>query len=160
MTISETSNKTPTTSPTPTPNNTSRSEELFKNIRKLPDELCDYIRNFIPDVCFVFTNKMNYKLFHRFLTPYIVKYEPYIRDALRRDNEFVFERILRENYSKWKDIKNYRYKNMVFKNYFYFVIHYSIENESSNCRKALNVFAEELGLCKNLHKKNVVKYIR
>jgi hypothetical protein len=138
----------------------SAESDLFKKIENLPDELRDYIRNYLPDVKFVFTNRMNYRLFHRFLTPYIKRFENYIRDTIRRDNEFVFDRIIRENYSKWQDIKNYRYKNMIFKNYLYFVIHYSIENDSSNCRKVITAFTTELGLCKNLHKKNVVRYIR
>jgi hypothetical protein len=136
------------------------SKSLFNRIYNLPDELRDYIRFFMQDVRFVFTNRLNYRLFHSFLTPYISKYENYIRDTIRRDNEFVFDRVIRENYLKWLNIRNYRYKNMIFKNYLYFVIHYSIENDSSNCRKIIHIFAEELGLCKNLHKKNIVRYIR
>jgi len=49
---------------------------------------------------------------------------------------------------------------MIFKNYFYFTINYCIENDSDNCRKIINKFLKEHGLDKNLHKKNVVKYIK
>ena len=49
---------------------------------------------------------------------------------------------------------------MICKNYLYFTINYCIENESNNCRKVINNFFKEQGLGKNLHKKNVIKYIR
>jgi len=136
------------------------NQKLFNNINRLPEELVDYIRNFIPDVCFTFTNRLNYRLYHSLLSKYITKYENYIRDTIRRDNDFVFNRIVRENHYKWSNIKNYRYKNMIFKNYLYFINYYSIENDSSNCRKIMTTFMAELGLCKNLHKKNIIKYIR
>jgi hypothetical protein len=84
----------------------------------------------------------------------------YIRDTIRRDNNFVFEMIVRENYLKWFEIKNYTYKNYEFKNYVYFVINYCIENESNKCRNFIVEFLQELGLYKNQHKKNFVKYIK
>jgi hypothetical protein len=49
---------------------------------------------------------------------------------------------------------------MSFSNYLYFIINYCIENESENCQKIINIFLKELGLDKNLHKKNVVRYIK
>jgi hypothetical protein len=84
----------------------------------------------------------------------------YIRDTIRRDNNFVFEMIVRENYLKWFEIKNYTYNNYEFKNYVYFVINYCIENESNKCRNFITEFLQELGLYKNQHKKNFVKYIK
>jgi hypothetical protein len=65
-----------------------------------------------------------------------------------------------EDRSKWFLIKNYRYKNMTFKNYLFFVANFCFENDSSNCIKLINGFIKKLGLCKNLHKKNIIKYIR
>ena len=58
------------------------------------------------------------------------------------------------------EFKKYMYKNIIFKKYAYFVINYCIENESNNCRKFMNSFFQELGLGKNQHKKNFVKYIK
>ena len=48
----------------------------------------------------------------------------------------------------------------IFKNYLYFVMNFCIENESNNCRKTVLEFLKEHGLGKNLHKKNIVKYIK
>ena len=52
---------------------------------------------------------------------YPMVYENYIRDTMRRDNSFVFEKIMRENYKKWWEISHYVYKNKIFKNYLYFM---------------------------------------
>jgi hypothetical protein len=136
------------------------TKNLFENFDKLPYDLIIYIKKFIPKKIFVFTNRENYKLYHTFLKPCIINYENYIRDTIRRDNFFVFERIFTENFTTWTKINNYMYKNMIFKNYLYFVLHYCIENESTSCREIFMVFLKQHGFDKNLHKKNIVKYIR
>lgn len=133
---------------------------LIEKINNLPSEIVDLIKEYVPPIVLVFTNRENYILYHSVIKSYIKNYENYIRDMIRRDNELVFDMILRENYQKWFEIKHYRYKNMLFKNYLYFTIQFCIENESNNCRNAISDFFKEHGLGKNLHKKNVVKYIQ
>ena len=76
---------------------------------------------------------------------------------LRRDYDFVFERILIENYEKWLKIKHYIYKNVIYNNYIYFIKDYCIENESNKCRILINSFFKEHGLCQNQHKNNIIK---
>lgn len=136
------------------------NDTIIKRVKQLPLEIINIIKDFIPKVVFVFTNRENYSMYHSLLRPYITNYENYIRDTIRRDNEFVFNMIIRENYKQWYEIKKYRYKNMIFTNYLYFIIHYCIENDSNNCSNVIHDFLQEHGLGKNLHKKNVVKYIR
>ncbi len=126
----------------------------------LPVEIVRYIKEFIPKKELVFTNRENYNLYHPLIKPYISDYESYIRAIIRQDNDYVFKKIVEENYNKWYEIKQYRYKNMIFNNYLYFAINFCIENDSNNCRKVILDFLKEHGLGKNLHKKNVVKYIK
>lgn len=133
---------------------------VTEKINNLPGVIIDIIKEYIPKKILIFTNRENYNLYHHLIKKYIKNYENYIRDMIRRDNEFVFNKIIRDNYPKWCEIKQYRYKNMIFKNYFYFTINYCIENDSNNCRNSINIFLKEHGLSKNLHKKNVIKYIR
>ena len=128
--------------------------------KRFPPELIRYIKEYIPKKTFVFTNRENYNLYHSLLKPSIKDYESYIRSMIRQDNEFVFKKIVEENFSKWYEIRQYKYKNMIFKNYLYFVMNFCIENESNNCRKTVLEFLKEHGLGKNLHKKNIVKYIK
>jgi len=134
--------------------------DLFIKINELPDELIRLIKEYIPGNKFVFVNKDNYLQYHYLLKKKILKYESYIRDMINRDCIFVFENIVRENYEKWIDNKNYIYKNIFFKNYIYFIIYFCIENHSSKCHVFITEFVKQLGLCKNQHKKNIVKYIR
>ena len=128
--------------------------------KRLPVELVRYIKEYIPKRNFVFTNRENYNLYHILIKPCIKDYESYIRYMIRQDNEFVFKKIIEENYRKWYEIRQYKYKNMIFNNYLYFVINFCIENDSNNCRKVISDFLKEHGLGKNLHKKNVVNYIK
>jgi hypothetical protein len=127
-------------------------------IQKLSPEIINIIKDFVPILSFVFTNRENYLLYHKLLT--MNNYENYIRDTIRRDNFFVFDRIIREKFDRWQNIKQYIYKNMMFKNYLYFTIHYCIENDSSNCRTTIINYLKERGFDKNLYKKNLVKYIK
>jgi len=133
---------------------------FLKNILKLPDSLIKIIEEFIPKSKLIFISKENYIKYHLLTKKLIKNYENYIRDIIRRDNYFVFEFIIAENYKKWLEIKQYKYKNMIFKNYLYFLINYCIENDCNNCRNVISNFLNFHGLGKNLHKKNVVKYIR
>ena len=136
------------------------SSVIISKINELPEEIIHLIKEYMPATVLAFLNKTNYLSYHFLLKNVIPNYENYIRDVIRRDNNFVFENIIRENYVKWLQNKNYFYKNMLFKNYIYFILYFCIENEASNCRYFITHFFKELGMCKNLHKKNIVKYIR
>lgn len=132
----------------------------MKQICNLPDDIIRIIKEFIPTQKLVFVNKTFYNLYHHTIRKSISLYENYIRDIIRRDNDFVFEKIIKENLDLWLKNKNYRYKNMVFNNYLYFIMFYCIENNSERCREILIDKLSKRDLCRNLHKKNVVKYIK
>jgi len=138
------------------------TKEILKNINLLPDELNIIIKSYIPNIVSCFLTKKMYIRFHYLIRKHINKreIENYIRTMVRQDNYFVFERILIENCSKWLNMSQFYYKNCIYPNYLYFLEDYCIDNESTRCRKLLNNLLEELGLSKNQHKKNVIKYIR
>jgi hypothetical protein len=132
----------------------------MKQIYDLPDDIINLIKEFIPYIKLVFVNKIFYNLYHHTIKKIIPLYENYTRDIIRRDNDFVFQRVVKENIDLWIKNKEYIYKNMVFNNYVYFLINYCIENESERCREVLLYFLSKRDLYINLHKKNVVKYIK
>jgi hypothetical protein len=141
----------------------SKLEDLFKNVDKLPYELLDIIYSYVPKKVTAFLNKTNYIKEHQFITNNIInngKMEIYIRIMIRQDNDFVFNQLLKENYTRWVIIKNYYYKDCIYANYLIFLESYAIENQSTKCRKLLGELLKELGLSKNQHKKNTIKYIR
>jgi len=134
--------------------------DICKKILDLPEELIRSIKEYIPRIVMVFTNKENYHLYHFYTKKYILNYENYIRNTIRRDHSFVFNKIIEENYKKWLDKKKYVYKNVIYKNYIYFIIDYCIENSSTQCRNMILDFLKVYGLCQNQHKKNISKHIR
>jgi hypothetical protein len=138
------------------------NKNIFYYINKLPFFIVNEIKKYIPAQQLIFVNREKYTNLHyliRYKIPSI-NFEKYIRNILYRDFDFVFQQILQENYLKWLDIKEYFYKNATYKNYIYFIKAFCIENNSEKCRILLNVFLEKLGLCKNQHKKNIIKHIR
>ena len=137
---------------------------FLKNIDSLPDVLIIEIYEYIPKTVKLFLTKENYLQYHYLLKEYINKknknIEKYFRTMVRQDNDFVFQELLVENYKKWFNMTNYYYNSCIYRNYITFIESYAIENESIKCRKIINNLFEELGLSKNQHKKNIIKYIR
>lgn len=132
----------------------------MKLISHLPDDIINVIKEFIPVNQLVFLNKSFYNLYHHTIKKTIPLYDNYVRDIIRRDNHFVFDKVVGENIDVWTKNKTYIYKNMIFNNYLYFVMNFCIENNSERCREVLLHYLIKRDLCRNLHKKNVVKYIK
>lgn len=140
-----------------------KPEDFFKNMDKLPEVLVDIIYSYIPTKVTTFFNKTNYLKQRHILSDYIKhngQMENYIRAMVRQDNDFVFNEILKENYNRWIKMKKYYYKDCIYLNYLIFLESYAIESESAKCRKLIGELLKELGLSKNQHKKNTIKYIR
>jgi len=140
-----------------------KEQKLLKNTRNLADELIELIFDYVPKIVKVFLSKHKYLEDHWLIRNHINKrdIENYIRTMVRQDNSFVFNQLLIENEKKWLNMKKYYYKNCIYANYLIFLDSYSLENESTNCRKLLIELFEELGLSKNrFKKKNIITYIR
>ena len=138
-------------------------DDLYKNINKLPEVLVDIIHSYVPKLTHVFLNRTKYKKDHYLVTQNIInngQMENYIRAMLRQDNHFVFAQLLKENYNRWLNMKDYYYKNCIHSNYIIFLESYAIDNESTKCRKVIGDFFLQEGLSKNQHKKNTIRYIR
>lgn len=129
-------------------------------ISDLPNVIIDIIFEYIQKSNIIFLNTTYYKIYHHLLKKNIKLYESYIRDIIRRDNDFVFKEIIRENNYRLIKCTNYIYKDMIFNNYIYFLQYFCIEHYSEKCRQLVLEELSKRNLCKNLHKKNIVKYIK
>lgn len=129
-------------------------------INKLPENIVNIISEYLPLKTLLFTNKNIYIKNHKIIHNFIENYESYIRDIIRRDNDFVFHQFIKNNIASLIENKNYYYNNMIFANKFYFIRHYCIENQADNCNKVLFKFIQQYDLCKNLNKKKIIKYIK
>lgn len=136
--------------------------DFFKNVDSLPDVIIDIIYSYIPKVVTIFLTKENYLKDHHLIRQIINKrkIEQYIRCMVRQDNDFVFKQLLVENYKRWLNMKKYYYKESIYSNYVNFLDSYAIDNDSTKCRKIIQELFKELGLSKNQHKKNTIRYIR
>ena len=135
---------------------------FFKNINKLPTELCLIVSLYIPAVTKMSLNKEQYFKYHHLFRDYINRkqLENYIRTIIRQDNDFVFNQLLIENQNKWFNMKKYLYQDSIYANYIYFLKIYCVENHSNKCKQIINILLEQLGLSKNQHKKNIIRNIR
>ncbi len=144
-------------------NNCNRKEALFFiYLNSLPYEIIDNIKLYIPRIAFITVEKIFYLRNHELLEEMVkTKFESYVRYIVRRDMDLPFSILLTNHLLKWIHFKNYEYKHMVFGNYIHFLQYFCIENESTKCRiKLKNILMNEIGLSKNQHKKNIIKYIK
>lgn len=68
----------------------------MNNFSYLPNEIIQLIKEYIPINKLVFVNSVYYKSYHYLIKKNIPLFENYIRDTIRRDNEYVFEQIIQE----------------------------------------------------------------
>jgi len=135
---------------------------IFSNMKNLPWELNAIIKSYLPKTCLLFLNNYYYKKYHYLIKKFMSKnnFENYLRTIIRNDNEFVFKRILFDFHKEINLIKNYIYKNKMYKKYYFFLTDYCIENNSIKCRNVLHENLKLQGLCQNQHKKNTFIHIR
>ena len=130
-------------------------------IDNLPQELVDYIKDFIPPTTLVWLNKENYTKYSKKIRGMISdsRFEDYIRDMVRQDNDFVMRHIINENIYRWIKLKRWRYKNIIYFDYIHFIYNYATEYQSFKCRDLIDNIATQL-FGEKWHKKNGIKYIR
>ena len=135
---------------------------LLQNINKLPEELKTFVSSFISKKVKMFLNKTLYLEHHQFIRNYIsrMQFESYIRDVIRKDHSFVFKNLLVHNIDKWIKWESYLFRDCVYQNYLVVLNFYCIDNSSTKCRELIQQKFAELGLSKNQHKKNLIKYIQ
>jgi hypothetical protein len=135
---------------------------LYKGIRKLPVFIIDFISKYVPNIVYVWLNREYYFKYHHLLSKYMNQKnrEDYIRQIVRKDDYFVFNQLLLENYSWWLKMTKYLHKDGIYANYLMFLNFYSLEYDSFKCKELITNLLKELGLSKNQHKKNIIRNIR
>jgi hypothetical protein len=131
-------------------------------VQQIPDDLIRYIKKFIPLSTLVWLDKKTYFKNHHIIHKLIPtsKYESYVRDMIRKDNQLVTSCLMRENFKRWTSYKKYSYKNIIYQNFNYFLLDYCRENKSTNCSNIINEYLKDSRLSKNQHKKNIVRNIK
>ena len=118
------------------------------NINNLPEEIKKIIWYFIPDKNKIILNKYYYEKSHKLIennpkTPFKI-YITYIRKILRSDLNYIFSVLLKNNYEKWKKMKqNKIIKQLQANNFIGCLNLLCIEYNASKCRKELFFYTKE-----------------
>lgn len=134
-------------------------DNIMLNITLLPEVLVIHIQEYVPISVWYITNKECYITNHKYITEKIdkLKMEKYIRAMIEQDNEFVFMRLLEENYINWLCIKNIYVHPYVYLNYICFLHSYATDTDSNKCA---NILTPYISYYENKYKKKPFKYIR
>jgi hypothetical protein len=127
---------------------------ILTYMENLPDEIKNIVWEYIPLVTKAFVTKENYLKYHNLMFSSSLQKDSYIRDMIKRDNDFVFNQLMNDYYYRWIKIKNYLYNNSIYLNYIYFIRDYCVEQESTKCKNVVDHYFEINGISKNQHKKN------
>lgn len=104
----------------------------------LPNDILELIWNYINPKYKIFLNKYFYNKYH-YLIGNLADNKSYIRDIIRLDYGFVFEKILSSKFKEWISINNYHYGNIIYPNYLDFILNYARDNNSKNCIYLINL---------------------
>lgn len=107
---------------------------IINKINKLPHELVDIIRDFLPKQTIVWLTRNNYFKYHT------VTYstDSLVRNVIRNDHNFVFAVHLTSYVFQWMHRPKYVYKNKKYNTFFDFIKKYVIECEATKCRNILS----------------------
>ena len=128
----------------------------------LPTDILTHIQSFLPINTIARLTKTNYTKYHATVIKIPPKkYDSFMRMLVMRDYSFVFRTFLDENSKNWLKKRNYPDNcYAIYANFFYFLYELCVKHQSEKCLAEMLDKMEELGLRKNLHKKNIVKNIR
>ncbi len=127
----------------------------------LPIELCEHILSFVEPHIKYCLNRTYYKQYHYSVYNNIfnTNYNNYIRDMIRNDNIFVFDRIVIERFDSWINIKKMMFESFIFPNYVHYIQYIINKYNADKCKTRLVEELKKRDLFKNWHKKNRIKNI-
>lgn len=144
---------------------TKKSNKLFLSKKiilqdLLPEELIDIIFSYIPSYKKIHLNKYYFEKYHYLLKKHIInnRSEDYIRDMIKRDCDYIFYKLLHENYIKWSNMDDYYYNSFVFFNYITFLCYFCVEHNSTKCRQVIYNYLTEHNIIKNPNKMKLIAY--
>jgi len=129
---------------------------------QLPYEIVEYIYNFIPLSILAFLTKTNYLKYHKYVKHTFSKelQDSYIRFVIRNDLSFVVEQLIKENITLWLNYKKYKFKKIIYIDYFHYLYYFCIDNRSENCKNLFYDVLKKTGTSQNQYKKNIVTNVR
>ena len=121
---------------------------MLKYFNKMPKEILNMIWSFFPDKSKVVLNKYYYEKYHHLIDKYAKVqfkiYITYIRKILRDDLNYIFSTLLKDNYHKWKNIKQNRLIKQYKSNNFLECLNLlCIDYNASKCRNELFLYTKE-----------------
>jgi len=113
----------------------------------LPDDIINYIYDFISPSVLCNLSSSNYKKYNKEHLEYLKNmvygynlklnkkftFDTYVRRLIKNDSNYIFEFVLKDNIEKWRKLKKNRYKNLNYKSKLLFYSFYCIECKSNKC---------------------------
>jgi hypothetical protein len=138
------------------------TEHNINLLSLLPEELVTCIYDYIPLSALAFLKREYYIKYHKYIKYYIpiALRDNFLRDILRKDSDFVLDQIIKENGDSWLNSKRYKYKYIIYSDYFHYLYYFCCENNATNCKNLFAEFLKKRGISKNQHKKNIDTNVR
>lgn len=128
-----------------------RKTDLFSILN---DDVLGVIKSYIPTEKLVWLTKNDYIKHHTVIKRLILpnQYDDYLRDIVKHDCAFVFERILCEQFDKFHAWKHFDYNYVRYNSYLSYLREYANKNGSIKCVKIIDEIAHEKGFSKKWYK--------
>ena len=108
---------------------------------KLPEEIINKIKEYIKPKELVYTNKTNFKLYHKQvmykLNINLRSVKTFIKIMLKNDYDILFMDYILKYWKRWINIRRYEIGGVIYGNYLYYIYEYLIRNNSKKCFQIL-----------------------
>ena len=126
--------------------------ELFNKLNKIPEDIVNYIYEYIPITVLKYTNKnMFEREYESFISDirgishinkaYNFKLDTYLRFVIRNDYDYLFKLLYNLNFNVWQKTKKWRYKNVYFDSMLDYMTH--IARYQYKSKKCINFLMNE-----------------
>lgn len=124
----------------------------------LNDDVLGEIFQFIPNDV---KRMLNKKFYSNPPTKNPLRMDSFMRSIIRTDYALPFECYLKANYSQWRKLRRWVYKDMKFHNYIEYIRYLCYEWESNRCQNKLKSLEDQIKPNeKKLYKKIKIRHIR
>tara|TARA_E500000178_G_scaffold312107_1_gene328538 strand:- start:351 stop:704 length:354 start_codon:yes stop_codon:yes gene_type:complete len=101
----------------------------------LPDDAKCIIKEYITNENTSILSKTNFNQYYDVPDKKLLR--RLLLNVIRKDHDFVFEKLLNNHYNQFKNTIRYRYQGKTYKHFAEFLKYRIIENESSKCKNIL-----------------------
>ena len=103
----------------------------------LPNEILVLIWSYVDIKQKIWVTKSYYEKYHKLILPDIPRFNSYMHFIIRNKYDYLFNIMLKDNYTLWINKKKWPYKEIIFNNYLDYLLYLCNKSNASKLKEIL-----------------------